>query len=116
MNEMPLQTQRRVMTWLCVTFRLADKMPTQKQKMRYKIISTILVVAMTTGFFSSFAYLLKMMSVDLGESLYAIFQIAACAAITYEIISAYYFKRQLTEAVFNLSKIYDSSEFFSILF
>lgn len=108
----PLKTTRQMMAYLCLNFELCDNKVTRLQKVVYFLGSSTVICAMTLGFISSWAYFLKLFSVDLAESLYAIFQIAACSAILFHVVFAHVLEHNITEAIEKLIEIYKKSKGF----
>lgn len=106
----PLKTTRQMLVWLGINHEMGDEKVNIRQKIIYAIVSSILITAMAVALCASIGYFFKWASVDLPESLYAVFQIAACSAINFQVVSAYYLRRQFTDIINKLSKIYDSSK------
>lgn len=105
---LPLKTNRRVLTWLCMC--PANEATEKWKKIAYTSLSITAVLLIVCAFFASVAYFGKFASTDLEEALYALFQIIGAVSLLFAITIAY-FSRNKIDAIFeNLTKIYRKSE------
>lgn len=103
---LPLPTNQRVLTWLCVRPMDADE--NQWKKLFYIAFTITFLTIDLTGLFSSIAFFLINISIDLEESLYALFQISAFLGLTYMCIVAFLLRYKITAFLGTLSQIYDA--------
>lgn len=104
----PWLTNRRVMTWLSMS--PVDVSTSKKQRMIY-IAFTLVVTAITScSLTSSFLSVLYYRSIDFETCVYAIFQVAAEAAVLNLIVIALYKRNRITLFCTNLSGIYNASK------
>lgn len=74
MKENPMETNKKVLIWLCMC---AGDKSTDKQENRAHVICIVVVFATTlTSAITSAVYFFKFVSIDFGKSLYALFQMA----------------------------------------
>lgn len=105
---LPLKTNRRVLTWLCMC--PANEATEKWKKIAYTSLSITAVLLIVCAFLASVAYFGKFASTDLEEALYALFQIIGAVSLLFAIKIAY-FSRNKIDAIFeNLTKIYRKSE------
>lgn len=106
MKMLPLPTNQRVLTWLCIRPMNTDE--NRWKKLFYIMFSITFVSMDLTGLFSSVAFFLINISTDLEESLYALFQISAFSGLTYMCIVAFLLRNEITAFLGTLSQIYDA--------
>lgn len=108
MEVKPLPTQRKVLTWLCIYY--SDKNESKMQKIiKFSCYATFILsfISCITG---SLMYYNKFASINLEESLFALYQIVAQSAILYMFLIAFLLKRQITGIFDELSTIYKASK------
>lgn len=105
----PLETTKRVLTWLCVC--PADESTSIKQKKMYAIFTFMVCFSCISGFLGSVAFFIKFMKSDLENSLIALIVLAACAAIIIGIIVAFLFRHKINEIFEDLSTIYSACKY-----
>lgn len=100
----PLATNQRVLIWFCVC---PDESSSNRQKLAHIAFTTAVVVSIFFCYIPSIEFFVKFVSIDLKDSLYALFQVSALSYAIYTVIFVY-FSRQKFIAIFeNLSKIYN---------
>lgn len=104
----PLVTQQRVLTWFCLC-PFPDG-TSNWQKLKYIFFSAILITNEISSISSSSAHCLRYISVDLKESLFSLFQIAASSSVLYQIIIALFSKHRIFGIIQGLNRIYDESK------
>lgn len=102
----PLKTSRRLLTWLYVV-------PVEKSSSNWKKWACLMVgvgayVATMSFLASSMAFFMKFVSIDLEQSLYALFQIGGFSNSAYVITLAYFSHRKIVAIFDNLSAIYNA--------
>lgn len=103
---LPLPTNQRVLTWLCIRPMNTDE--NRWKKLFYIMFSITFVSIDLTALFSSIAFFFINISIDLEESLYALFQISAFSGLTYMCIVAFLLRNEITVFLGTLSQIYDA--------
>lgn len=102
----PLETNQRVMTWLCI-------FPTSSKLKRRFFVSLILltIVSLCLIAVSSTIFLIEFLSSDdIANALYALFQIIDTAIVLYAVLCVYLSRHRIPSIFSNLKKIYRSSE------
>lgn len=102
----PLKTSRRLLAWLYVV-------PVEKSSSNWKKWACLIVgvgayVATMSFLASSMAFFMKFVSIDLEQSLYALFQIGGFSNSAYVITFAYFSHRKIVAIFDNLSAIYNA--------
>lgn len=100
----PLIVYRRMLKWYCV-YPVEETTP-KWTKLMVKMFCACAFVFCMIGVGFSLAFVLKLISVDLASSLYALFQVAAAANGIYNIIIQLVIRHKITKTIENLSKIY----------
>lgn len=101
----PLETNRRILTWLCVY--PADKNTSKWQKRGYAVFSAAVVFMNCFGFTVSSAFYLKFASTDPDEAIFAIIQMPASAYTIYISIATIILRQKITDIFQTLSTIYE---------
>lgn len=99
----PLETTQKVMKWLC----MCAPHPTEKtsKKVAYVLCLSIGITAYLGMIASSVAFFVKYVSIDVGESLYALYQIAV-SGMLYVVIVAILMRYRIDALFQNLAMIY----------
>lgn len=101
----PLVSYSRILTWFCVYPE--DKNIKKLENAFHVIFCVCIFSGNVIGLITSFAFFLKFLSIDLGSSLYAMFQIICCVGTIYGIILILIIRKSITNTFKNLSKIYE---------
>lgn len=107
----PLVSLQRVLTRMCLC-----PFPDGTSKLtKIKSISlvSILIFCEFNCAITSIAYYMKFMLIDLKESLFSLFQIAAAVGVVYQIFIALFSKRKILGIIQGLNRIYEESKRFS---
>lgn len=104
----PLPTCRRVLTWICVLPAIQFTSKWEKgMHLSFSFVNCLCIVIVTTG---SVGYFWKYVQIDLEESLYALYQVAAYIPLINGIIVTFLLRNQITSIFKNLSKIHESGK------
>lgn len=101
-----LQMNRNVLTWIGMCS--ADESTKKWQKISFKLIGFTFFMLMVISMIISGAFLIKFISIDMEESLFAVFQMVIAGGTWYMIIFAYLLRKQISATVDGLQKIYDT--------
>lgn len=105
----PLMTNHRVMMWLSMI--PADELTNKKDRMTY-VASTFIVTAITScSLCSSILSVLFYLPIDFETCVYAIFQVAAEAAVLNLIVIALFKRHRIASIFAKLAEIFNASEF-----
>lgn len=106
----PLEIQQQIFTWIYLCS------PNEVTSIWIKIIYFILFVIVFLGNFTSWAgalaFIIKYVSVDLENSLYAVFQLCAVGSVSYILIAAFFLRFRINDIFKQLTEIYDASKDF----
>lgn len=103
----PLETNRRVLIWLCLCFELETL---SKFKKSLSILLTSIVMASIIGaLISSALYLWKFILIDLQGSVYALYQTAGFFSILYAFVVMFISRQKIHDIFCNLERIYGTS-------
>lgn len=105
-HTIPLETNRFVLTWLCVY--PADESTSKWQKMVHFMFGLAVFTANSLVFIVSISFFAKNVSIDLEEALFALIQMAGSGNILYVSIISYISRHKITTIFNSLSKIYES--------
>ena len=104
-----LVTTQRVLTWYRICH--ANESTTSSwQKMLFSIFSVVCLIANACAVAASVTFLLKFISSNLEESLYALFQCAAYSNVVYIHIAAFLQRKKVTSVFESLTEIYETSK------
>ena len=104
-----LVTTQRVLTWYRICH--ANESTTSSwQKMLFSIFSIVCLIANACAVAASVTFLLKFISSNLEESLYALFQCAAYSNVVYIHIAAFLQRKKVTSVFESLTEIYETSK------
>lgn len=106
----PLETNRQVLTWLCIL--PADETAGKFKKWICIAFSCSLITTSVCGFISSSAFMLKFWSTNLIDCLYALFQVAANVSALYMMMIAYNLRHKVAALFDRLTEIYYASKKF----
>lgn len=100
----PLETNRWVLTWLCV---FPPERHTSKWKRLAHVAFSLTVFFINAGsFFGSLAFFLKYMSVDLEQCIFALVQMIGEVNMSYISIITFLLRDKIKAIYDNLSRIY----------
>lgn len=105
----PFAEYRKLLTWYCVY--QAAKNISKLAKSLHIIFCACVFLGNICATISSTIYFLKFLSIDLGSSLYALFQITSTGSGAYGIILLLVIRHKITTNFENLSKIYKKCNF-----
>lgn len=101
----PLRTNRRVLTWYCVY--PAEEGTSMRMKLAYILlpiaVPAINVLASGISLYSFF----HLVHTDLEASLFCLLQVLGESSILYIVVVIIFYRREITEIVDNLTKIYE---------
>lgn len=100
----PFVTNKRVLQWLCV-YPL-DENSNKLMKLACVVFALCVFISQLAAVISSAVFFLTFMSTDLELALFALFQVAACAAVTYVAVIAFVMRKEITTTIDQLSGIY----------
>lgn len=104
----PMATARKVLTWLCIV--PADEETTKFKKLIYIACTSALMVSTICGFLTSSAFIIKFMSTNLEDCLYALIQICATVGDTYMMLVAFILRHKIAALFDRLAAIYRASK------
>lgn len=104
----PLPTQRRVLIWLCLY--PPDEGTNVYQRNMHYVFASSTFGTMTMCLLGSVKYFYEFISIDLEESLYALYIAAATAGVIYMLIVGFLSKHKMVEIFNELAQIYDTSK------
>lgn len=108
-----LQTNKRVLTWLCVCSPDAHASKWQRVFMITFAIS--ILAANGSAILIDLYFFRQSLAKDLDNSLYSLFQIAASGSVTYELIVAMCLKNRFDRIFEKLSDIQNASKIFAFI-
>lgn len=106
----PLATNRLMLTWLC--FQPADASVSIKQKLAYIAVISIAFGVKVAYFFEYWVYFLEFVSVDLEESLYAIYEISGNSGVVFMTVIVLFQRYKMSSLLKGLGRIYDERKKF----
>lgn len=109
MKIKPLQTNRLIMTWLCLCHE--DEATSKWKKLAYIICALTLSFAFFSMSVVSVTFVVKYFKVDLEEALYAVFQVSGYFAQIYTMISAFILRNEISGIFLKLYDIYDACKY-----
>lgn len=104
----PLETQRKVLTWM--SFYPANEKTNIYQKIAYFILFITVFIVTLTFLWGSINYFFVFISIDLKESLYTLYLVAAMAGVFYAIIIGFTTKTKMEMVFDELTNIYNASK------
>lgn len=104
----PLVTIERALVWLCLCS--PDKATSKWKMLVCAFLGLITFTSTLSDMLASVAFMLKFISIDMEESLYALFQIFGFGSITYAIIVTFFQRHRMRDLFRGLSKIYSASK------
>lgn len=104
----PLETMQRLLIWFCVF--PAEEGTSELRKLIYIAFSVIGLISSIIGVVSSAVYTIEFLSIDLENSLYAVFQFAAASGTFYTAIVAFIYRRRVHGIFTALEKLYRKCE------
>lgn len=105
MGIKPLAKIQRALTWLSVCS--ADESASLKEKRLYMVVTFFVMASIMSILVSSSVFFIKMLSIDLEQSLYALFQMTGLIAALNIIIATLIFRHEITNAFKNISNIFE---------
>lgn len=109
----PLQTNQRVLTWLCLF--PASKNTSNFVKLGYIVLTFVCITCMTANLMASVAFFIKSVSTELEKSLFALFQIVGSLSVWYMFITVFPSQHKIHAIFRRLSEIYDESKNYFIV-
>lgn len=104
----PLVTNKKMLMWLCIL--PAQAQTNQNMKLLYIVTSFTLLTSCFLGLIASVAFMVKYLSTNLEDCLYALFQVSGDASALYMILIAFILRRQIAALFDQLSEIYCASK------
>lgn len=105
----PLKTNQHVLKWLCVCE--TDNTVSKWKKLAHISFTVLIFMSNIILIPTSIAYLLNFISVDLEQSLYALFQLSGMCGITYMMIVAFILRHEINDLFGTLTDIYHDCEY-----
>lgn len=109
----PLLSIQRSMIWAC--FCRENENEDKWRKRAYILFSCTSIVFSAFAFGVSVAFLVKYLSIDLEESLYAVFQIFAAILMIYTFIVGFFSKNQINVIFKSLAELHSECKFLILL-
>lgn len=100
----PLETNQKVLIRLCLY-------PVEKRQLAHILLGVGVFLANLISLTSCVALLMKIVSDDLGDALYGLFQVSGFMYTTYVNIVAYFSRYKVSTIFDNLTEIYNASKF-----
>lgn len=100
----PLETNRRVLTWLSVF--PPEEGSTKSQKVAYTAFTLWILGVLVFSFVTSLAYFLKYMHRDFGRSLFVMVQITGVSNMFYIVCITFILRHRITAVYISLCGIY----------
>lgn len=104
----PFATNRQVLTWFCVC--PFDQSTIILKKMFFIIVTLFLFASVFSGAVSSIVFFVNNLSIDLKNSFYCIFQIAAFSNLSYLYIVAFVSRKKIYAFLTTFDEIYKESK------
>lgn len=104
----PLATDRHVMMWLCMF--PADESTSKTKRMLYIAFTFIVTTISLYTLYSSVVFIINYLLIDFERCLYAVFQIAAEAAMLNLVFVALFNRYRIATIFIQLSEIYTASK------
>lgn len=101
----PLETNRLILTWLCVY--PADKNVTEQYKTLRLLFGIGVFVANLLVFIASIVFLVKFASIDIEEALFTLIQLAGTLNILYVSVIIFVVRHKVVGLFKSLDKIYE---------
>lgn len=105
----PLETYRRVLTWLCAYSVTEDE--AKWKRFAYIAFGLFICIGNVLSLASTAAFIWVYVSTDLEEALYAFLQFFGTLAVNYTFIIGIIMKSKITITINRLSDIYDERKF-----
>lgn len=104
----PLESNRRVLTWLCGV--PPPDSCTKREKITYRVLATIIIMTHLLSVISSTMFIYRNMSVNLVEALYSLFHTVAALQTLYQSIGKVLLHRKIIVIFDRLEEIYNESK------
>lgn len=104
----PLEFQQQIFTWIYLCS--PDEVTSVWKKIIYFILFVIVFLGNFTSGAGALAFIIKYVSVDLENSLYAVFQLCAVGSVSYIFIAAFFLRYRINDIFKQLTEIYDTSK------
>lgn len=101
----PLETNRLILTWLCVY--PADENATELHKILRLLFGIGVFVANLLVFIASIVFLVKFASIDIEEALFSVIQLAGTSNIIYVSVIIFVVRHKFVGLFKSLDKIYE---------
>lgn len=110
----PLKTNRRVLTWLCVY--PDDESANKRWKLAYIIFSCVVLETSLFSIGASVAFLLNYGAVDAEQSLFAFVQIVGIMSMVYVTVITHFQRHRITALFDDLTEFYGMRKNYIIKF
>lgn len=101
----PLKTNRRVLTWFCVY--PPERYASQLKRFLYKCSGLFAFAVLVAGTLGSIAFIIKNISIDLENSLFALMTTVGNVSMVYMVAATYIIRRKIVAIFDSLTKIYN---------
>lgn len=105
----PLETNQTVLSWIGVL--PPDESTSEWKKQASVVFPYLVFVTSLLSFGGSAMFLIRFITVDLEEGLYAVFQVCAVSISLYVLITGIILKRAIQSALQKLSDIYKTRKY-----
>lgn len=104
----PFKTTKWTMTWLCMC--PTTKSWNKRKKLIRAVLTLTIIALILCMLVAHLVYFLKFMSVNLGDSLFALMNVIAISDILYGMIVEFFLRHQIGAIFKKLSMIYKASK------
>lgn len=104
----PLQTCRRVLTWLCGV--PPEESASKQEKIQYIVFTVVIMMIHVVGVICGAVFIYRKVSIDLEATLFCLFHTAALLQTFYQTIATILLRRKFIVIFENLKQIYNESE------
>lgn len=105
---LPLEISQLIFTWTYLSS--PDKGTSRWQKIIRFIAFLIVFFGNFTSWAGALAFIIKYVSTDFENSLYAVFQLCAVGSVSYILIAAFFMRSQIRDIFRGLTQIYEASK------
>ena len=101
----PLETNRRILTWFCVYQRENVQME-ERERLMHRAFALFIFAMNSIGFIVSVAYFVKFVTIDFEEALFALLQLCGEGNMMYINVITFMLRRKITDIFNAISAIY----------
>lgn len=104
----PLETNQRVLTWLCGY--PPNESTGKSKRIAYIVFTVNVIIAMTLFVAAGANFIYRHISISLEESLFSLFHTLGAVSMLYQCVAIVVLRHELAAIFDGLSKIYNESE------